>query len=128
MILDKPLTFSSRQALIANAYSTDSPDLNGVQLDGLVLHIAIQSESGASPTLAVELETSSDGDTYSKVFGITKPVGAKEFGCGMHNLRLKRYVRLRYVLGGSAPAFTVTTGLVSGSQLNQAYPDSPRQA
>jgi hypothetical protein len=128
MILDKALTFSDRQALAANTYSTDSLDIGGVQVDGLVLHLALQSESGTSPTLDVELETSSDGNTYSMVFGLKKPAGAMEFGSGLHGVRLKRYVRLRYVLGGSIPAFVVTAALVTGSQLNRAYPDSPRQA
>ncbi len=131
MILDRALTMSDRQALVASSYSTDTVDLGQAYSNGndaLSLYIHVIAQGGTSPTLVVELETSSDNSTFTKVIGITKPTVKRELGCALKGLNLKRYNRVRHVLGGTSPTFTLTAGFVVGCQQWEALPDSPRQS
>ncbi len=131
MILDQALTMSNRQALLATDYSTDTIDLGQaypIGTSSLSLYIHVNAEGGTTPTLLAELETSSENSTFTKAVGITKPTGKKAFGIPLRNLSIKRYLRLRYVLAGTSPSYTITASLVAGEQYNEALPDSPRQA
>ena len=131
MILDQNLTMSNRQALVGTDYSTNTIDLGQAYPQGsdtLFLYVHVISSAGTLPTLSVELETSNDNSTFIKVFDIKKPENMNAFSIGLKGQPIKRYVRLRHVLGGGSPSFNLTAGLVVGQQMNEAYPDSPRQA
>jgi hypothetical protein len=129
MYLDKANMFSDKQDVVASGYSTDTVEIPraapGSTLE-IALHVAVRSEAGTNPTLVVELETSDDNSTFTKVVGLSKTAGQRVVGCSLHNMKLSRYLRIRYVLGGSSPAYNITAALVLGEQANRAYPDSPR--
>lgn len=119
MILDHELMFSDAQAITQTGHSTNVVEIGrgvpgGVTL--LKLHVIVRSESGTSPTLVAELETSDDNDTFTKVFGLRKPAGEHRFGARLEGVRLGRYLRLRYVLGGTLPEYNITAMLVSGEE------------
>lgn len=131
MILDQQLTMSNRQQLLATAYSVDVIDLGQARPNGykeLTLYAHVQAESGTNPTLTIELETSADNSTFTKVSSVTKIANDREMMMGLENLSLKRYLRLRHVVGGTSPSYTVTAGLVAGVQAWKAVADSVRQA
>lgn len=131
MIFDKPLTFSDRQHLLATGYSTDSIDLaysRPLGDDHLGFRVSVLAEAGTDPTLSVELQTSSDNSTFTTAVSLNKPAGKKFFGLPLANLALGRYVRLRYVLGGTSPEYTITSGFLIGEQADASHPDSPRIA
>lgn len=134
MILDKELMFSDTQVVIATGYSTDQiaqPPNAGYRLDQ-ALQIIVKAVSGTSPTLTVELESSADGSTgWEKAIGLVIPPGYKQDALDLDGLTLKRYLRLRYVVGGTSPSFTITAGLVPGGGFSDArriqdLADSPR--
>ncbi len=131
MILDQSLTMSNRQSLLATAYSIDTIDLGQAHPNGddnLSLYIHVQAESGTNPTMTAELETSADNSTFTKVGSVTKIAGNREMAMRLLRLPFKRYLRVRYVLGGTSPAYTVTASLVTGVQAWTAVADSARQA
>lgn len=131
MIHDKSLVMSDRQVILATAYSTDVIDLGQDRPNGykeLTLYAHVQAESGTSPTLTIELETSADNSTFVKAGSVTKIAGNREMMMGLENLALKRYLRLRHVVGGTSPSYTVTAGLVTGVQAWKAGADSAHQA
>jgi len=110
MFLDSTLTMSNRQALVATAYSIDTIDLgqdHPAGDDNLSLYIHVQAESGTNPTLTAELETSADNSTFTKVGGVTKIAGKREMAMKLQRVPFKRYLRVRYVLGGTSPAYTI---------------------
>lgn len=117
MFIDAEQQFSDKQAVSASGYSTNSveipPGLNaGIDM---AVQIIVRSESGTDPTLTVELETSADDSTYSKVVGIEKPAGDKVFNLALEKTSgLKKFLRLRYVVGGDSPAYNITSMLVAG--------------
>jgi hypothetical protein len=130
MILDSEMMMSDKQALVANTNSTNVIEIPrlapGHNLD-MQLAIRVHSESGTAPTLQATLETSSDGTNFTPVHKLVKPAGKNRFGCDIGTLRLNRYLRMSYVLGGSSPLFNVTAALAAGSDDSwQAYPDSAR--
>lgn len=117
MFIDAQQQFSDKQAVTSTGYSTNSveipPGLNaGIDM---AAQIIVRSESGTNPTLTVELETSADDSTYTKVVGIKKPDGDKVFNIALGSISgLKKFLRLRYVVGGVSPAYNITSMLVAG--------------
>lgn len=117
MYIDAQQQFSDKQAVTSTGYSTNSveipPGLNaGIDM---AVQIIVRSESGANPTLTVELETSADDSTYTKLVGIKKPDGDKVFNIALGSISgLKKFLRLRYVVGGVLPAYNITSMLVAG--------------
>ncbi len=131
MILDQQLTMSNRQALVGTAYSIDTIDLGQERPNGyaeLTLYCHIQGESGTNPTLTMELETSADNSTFTKIGSVTKRANERELALGLENLSVKRYNRLRFVLGGTSPSYNLTAGFVTGVQQWKAVADSAHQA
>ena len=129
MQFDSGLMFSNRQSIVATTNSIDVVDLGQPYETcpaDLAISVTVQAEGGTSPTLTVELEHSSNNSTFTKVVGFAKPAGKKGFSLQLGGLRLSRYVRLNYVLGGSSPTFTVTAGIVTGWDQNYPPADSIR--
>lgn len=117
MFIDAQQQFSDKQAVTSTGYSTNSveipPGLNaGIDM---AAQIIVRSESGTNPTLTVELETSADDSTYTKLVSIKKPEGDKVFNIALGSISgLKKFLRLRYVVGGVSPAYNITSMLVAG--------------
>ena len=117
MFIDAQQQFSDKQAVTSTGYSTNSveipPGLNaGIDM---AAQIIVRSESGTNPTLTVELETSADDSTYTKLVGIKKPDGDKVFNIALGSISgLNKFLRLRYVVGGVSPAYNITSMLVAG--------------
>ncbi len=117
MFIDAQQQFSDKQAVTSTGYSTNSveipPGLNaGIDM---AAQIIVRSESGTNPSLTVELETSADDSTYTKLVGIKKPEGDKVFNIALGSISgLKKFLRLRYVVGGVSPAYNITSMLVAG--------------
>ena len=90
MFIDAQQQFSDKQAVTSTGYSTNSveipPGLNaGIDM---AAQIIVRSESGTNPTLTVELETSADDSTYTKLVGIKKPDGDKVFNIALEGTLL----------------------------------------
>ncbi|CCJ49569.1 hypothetical protein [Bordetella parapertussis] len=117
MFIDAQQQFSDKQAVTSTGYATNSveipPGLNaGIDM---AAQIIVRSESGTNPTLTVELETSSDDSTYTKLVGVKKPAGDKLLNIALGSISgLKKFLRLRYVVGGVSPAYNITSMLVAG--------------
>ena len=135
MFIDAQQQFSDKQAVTSTGYSANSveipPGLNaGIDM---AAQIIVRSESGTNPTLTVELETSADDSTYTKLVGIKKLDGDKVFNIALDSVSgLKKFLRLRYVVGGVSPAYNITSMLVAGGGFSskgvQHIADSARQA
>lgn len=117
MIIDAQQQFSDKQAVTSTGYSTNSVEIPPGLTAGIdqAVQVVVRSESGTNPTLTVELETSADDSTYTKLVGIKKPDGDKVFNIALGSISgLKKYLRLRYVVGGVSPAYNLTAMLVAG--------------
>lgn len=117
MFIDAQQQFSDKQAVTSTGYSTNSVEIPPGLTAGIdqAVQIIVRSESGTNPTLTVELETSADDSTYTKLVGIKKPDGDKVFNIALGSISgLKKFLRLRYVVGGVSPAYNITSMLVAG--------------
>lgn len=117
MIFDYALMFSDKQDLTATGHSTNTVEVGqGVPGATLMmsLEVTVREESGASPTLKVELETSEDNVVFAKVLDVPKTVGVRVIKANLNNVKLQRYLRLRYVLAGTNPTYNLTAGLIKG--------------
>lgn len=117
MFIDAQQQFSDKQAVTSTGYSTNSVEIPPGLTAGIdqAVQIIVRSESGTNPTLTVELETSADDSTYTKLVGIKKPDGDKVFNIALGKISgLKKFLRLRYVVGGVSPAYNITSMLVAG--------------
>ncbi len=117
MFIDAQQQFSDKQAVTSTGYSTNSVEIPPGLTAGIdqAVQVIVRSESGTNPTLTVELETSADDSTYTKVVGIKKPDGDKVFNIALGSISgLKKLLRLRYVVGGVSPAYNITSMLVAG--------------
>lgn len=117
MFIDAEQQFSNKQAVTSTGYSTDTIEIPPGLTAGIdqAVQIVVRSESGTAPTLTVELETSADNSTFTKLVGVAKPEGDKMFKIALESISgLKKYLRLRYVLGGVSPAYNITAMLVAG--------------
>lgn len=135
MYIDAEQQFSDKQAVTSTGYSTNSVEIPPGLTAGIdqAVQVVVRSESGTNPTLTVELETSADDSTYTKVVGMPKPAGDKVFNIALDNISgLKKFLRLRYVVGGTSPAYNITSMLVAGDGFSskgvQHVADSARQA
>lgn len=117
MMIDAEQQFSDKQALTATGYSTNTVEIPPGLTAGIdqAVQVIVRSESGTNPTLTVELETSADDSTYTKLVGIKKPAGDKLLNIALGSISgLKKFLRLRYVVGGVSPAYNITSMLVAG--------------
>ncbi|MDP2883254.1 MAG: hypothetical protein Q8N89_16945 [Azonexus sp.] len=117
MFIDAQQQFSDKQAVTSTGYSTNSVEIPPGLTAGIdqAVQVIVRSESGTNPTLTVELETSADDSTYTKLVGIKKPEGDKVFNIALGSISgLKKFLRLRYVVGGVSPAYNITSMLVAG--------------
>ncbi len=117
MFIDAQQQFSDKQAVTSTGYSTNSVEIPPGLTAGIdqAVQVIVRSESGTNPTLTVELETSADDSTYTKLVGIKKPDGDKVFNIALGSISgLKKFLRLRYVVGGVSPAYNITSMLVAG--------------
>lgn len=135
MLIDAQQQFSDKQAVTGTSYSTNSVEIAPGLTAGIdqAVQVVVRSESGTNPTLTVELETSADDSTYSKVVGVPKQAGDKMLNIALYKISgLKKFLRLRYVVGGVSPAYNITSMLVAGNGFDskgiQHIADSARQA
>lgn len=138
MILDTQNLFSDDQALTATAASTNVIDLGaggtpaigasalGRQIGiGEPVEILIQltvDSGGTSPTLDVDLQQ----DTVAAFSSATNIASSEQLAGGSAGDRVsihwvphgqsERYLRVYYTLGGTSPTYTVTAGIVLGTQ------------
>ncbi|HNQ56826.1 MAG TPA: hypothetical protein PKH27_04810 [Candidatus Desulfobacillus denitrificans] len=131
MILDSQLMMSDKQVLVANTTSINTIEIPriapGHHLD-MSLVVNVHSQSGTNPTLKATLETSADGTTFTSVQTLVKPAEKNRFGLSLDNLRLSRYLRMSYTLGGVSPGFTVSAMLAAGVDDWKPVAVSARQA
>lgn len=128
MIIDYNLQVSDAQALTADAASTNVIDL-GSDRDigpGEDMKIAVTLDvdmGGSSPTMAIQVQTSSDNSTFTTV-QTSRTVAAGSAGdaviMGLPDTN-DRYIRLYYDLGGTSPTATVTASIVKDAQQWQSY-------
>lgn len=135
MFIDAQQQFSDKQTVTSTGYSTNSVEIPSGHTAGIdqAVQIVVRSESGTNPTLTVELETSADDSSYTKVLGVPKPAGDKVFNIALGKISgLKKFLRLRYVVGGVSPNYNITSMLVAGDGFSskgiQNLADSARQA
>lgn len=109
MILDADLLFSNKQAVTTTATSTNEIDL-GAAGDAigqeLTIHVVVDTAFATLTSLAVSLETSADGSTWTTVLsGPAVPRASLTKGANIFCVRvpqgLSRYVRMKYTVGGS---------------------------
>lgn len=109
MILDADLVFSNKQAVTTTATSTNEIDL-GAAGDAigqeLTIHVVVDTAFATLTSLAVSLETSADGSTWTTVLsGPAVPRASLTKGANIFCVRvpqgLSRYVRMKYTVGGS---------------------------
>lgn len=138
MILDTQNLFSDDQALTATAVSTNVIDLGaggtpaigasalGRQIGlGEPVEVLVQltvDSGGTSPTLDVDLQQ----DTTAAFSSATVIASAAQIAGGSAGDRAsiqwiphgqsERFLRLNYTLGGTTPTYTVTSGIVLGTQ------------
>ena len=98
MFIDAQQQFSDKQAVTSTGYSTNSVEIPPGLTAGIdqAVQVIVRSESGTNPTLTVELETSADDSTYTKLVGIKKPEGDKVFNIALGSISgLKKFLRLQ---------------------------------
>ena len=71
--------------------------------------------SGSSPTLDVTIEDSADNSSFSALSGaaftqVTASASAQTLEVSADNC--KRYVRIKYTIGGSSPSFTFSVNAI----------------
>ncbi len=69
----------------------------------LSLSLVVTAASGTSPTLDVTVQTSADGSTWYSAGSFAQLTAT---GSERKTFALDRYVRLRWVIGGTTPSFT----------------------
>jgi len=131
MIIDYNLQVSDAQALTADAASTNVIDLLSDRDIGVGEELKIVTTldvdmGGTSPTLAIQVQSSSDNSTFTTV-QTSRTVSAGSAGdsvvMGLPDIN-DRYIRLYYDLGGTSPTATVTSSIVKDAQQWQSYPNA----
>lgn len=142
MPYDALLMFSNAQAITVTAVSTDVLDLGSPSLNpktGLALPVD-HGASDANPvvvkvtttfagltSLAVQLQGSNDNSTFTTIatteaIPVARLGAGYEFGFNSLPRQTKyRYLRLNYVVTGTATAGTVTAGINTGFQTNGRF-------
>ncbi len=135
MYIDAEQQFSDKQAVLVTAYSTNTVEIPPGLTAGVdqAVQVVVRSESGSTPTLEVELETSADNSTFTKLVGVKHKAGSKFINIPLESASgLKKFLRLRYVVGGVSPAYNLTAMLVAGHGFGNVgvhnLADSARQA
>lgn len=131
MIVDYNLQFSDAQALTADAASTNVIDLgDGGNIgpgEGMQIVTSLDvAMGGTNPTLAVQVQTSSDNSTWTTVQTsrtVADGAAGDQIVMGLPDTN-DRYVRLNYDLGGTSPTATVTASIVKDAQQWEAHPDA----
>jgi hypothetical protein len=121
MLIDAELMFSDKQDLAASGYSTNTVEIPPGLTAGIDMaaQVIVRSRSGIEPTLTVEIETSNNPESgFAKLAGVTIPEGETQYSISLNVSGLKKYLRLRYELGGIDPVFSVTAILVEGGGFN----------
>jgi len=141
MILDLQTLFSDDQALTVTAVSTNLIDLTAAQTPpysnalvrdigpGTPIDVLIQlvvNSGGTSPTLIAQLQM----DTTAAFSSATTVAVSATLAGGSAGDRLsiryipdgttEQFIRLNYVLAGTSPTYTVTSGIVLGMQTKPA--------
>lgn len=133
MVIDFLTQVSTAQVLAAGTVtSTSSIPLSaglGVRSDDIVFEFNVSGVSGTTPTLQVDVVGADDQGLTTNVvpIGSTSPViasgqVAKTYYARGMLLTKKAYVGLRYTMGGTTPAATVTAAVcgVDGTAVKQA--------
>jgi Bbp16-like protein len=139
MILDSLLTLSDAQALTASAYSTNTVDLGNVTPkrdigvgEGLAVIVTVDVAADATTgdeTYQFEFVQSANADLSShdslEAVAIARGdlVAGYSFTIPLSSGRItKRYVGLRFTLGGTTPLITVTASIQPRSMASLAKP------
>jgi hypothetical protein len=138
MIIDRQLQVSNEQAVTASAASTDVIDYgqanpNSGMADNLSMAITVDEAAAAAgaATVTFSIQDSADNATFADV-AVTAAIGKAALTAGKQVLIPmppvhRRYVRVYYTIGtGPLTAGKFSAQVVTGVQLNIAYPDSPR--
>jgi hypothetical protein len=138
MIIDRQLQVSNEQAVTVTAASTDVIDYgqanpNSGMADNLSMAITVDEAAAAAgaATVTFSIQDSADNATFADV-AVTAAVGKAALTAGKQVLIPmppvhRRYVRVYYTIGtGPLTAGKFSAQVVTGVQLNIAYPDSPR--
>lgn len=116
---DNNLLFSSAQVVTATGFSTNALLFAKSKADGIWVELAVSAVSGTTPTLDVTAYTKdvdSAWATTDRTAGLSQ---AQITAAGRYLFRVQtknQYVKLRYVVSGTTPSFTITAGVVSGPQ------------
>ncbi len=132
MILDLNAEVSSAQSLSGTSatLSDKSYDLMAASRIGCEEEavVNVSDVSGTGPTLAVEIVAADDAALTSNlvVVGrydptITASMAAKNFYVHTSGFPRKRYLGLRYTMGGTTPAATVTASFLGCSNRQADY-------
>lgn len=140
MIIDKALQVSNEQAVTVSAASTDVIDYGQANPNsgvGQNVSMAITTDEAAaatgSATVTFSIQDSADNSSWSDV-AVTAAIGKATLVAGKQILipmpsQHRRYVRAYYTVAtGPLTAGKFSAQVVTGVQLNIAYPDSPRIA
>lgn len=138
MIIDRQLQVSNEQAVTASAASTDVIDYgqanpNSGMGENLSMAITVDEAAAAAgaATVTFSIQDSADNATFADVVA-TAAIGKAALTAGKQVLIPmppvhRRYLRLYYTVGtGPLTAGRFSAQVVTGVQLNIAYPDSPR--
>lgn len=112
------------RVVTASGVSGSSIDLGAaIKSDDVVFDVNVSAVSGTTPTLAVEVIGADDAALTTNVvsMGRIDPVvasgmAAKSFYVDGTILTKKRFLGLRYTVGGTTPSFTITSAVSSGRQ------------
>lgn len=137
MILDSHLELSNKQAVTATAESTNTidftqkaPDLGGAPTRLYAVMTVSETFAGlTSLTLALQHSNLENSGFTTALAGEAIPLAGLKAGAQYVlplPMRHKRFVRGQYTVNGAASAGKVSLHIVSGLQLNEPQPDSPR--
>ncbi len=140
MIIDKGLQVSNEQAVTSSAASTDvidygqaNPNSGVGQNTSMAITVDEAAAASGSATVTFSIQDSADNSSWADV-AVTAAIGKAALLAGKQVLipmpvQHRRYVRAYYTVGtGPLTAGKFSAQVVTGVQLNIAYPDSPRIA
>jgi hypothetical protein len=116
-MLDTNLLFKDAVALTASGQSS------GVEIDksgarGVWVQIIVTAVSGTTPTADFVIQESDDNSTYNDLVTFAQMTTTGRASRLVQSK--KKYLRLKYTLGGTTPSFTTTAGIVTGPQRDAA--------
>ena len=137
MILDTRLELSDKQAVTTTATSANtidfgqkSPDLGGAPTPLYAVFTVNETFAGLT-SLALQVQHSDTENSGFAVLLAWAAIPLAELKAGKQvvipmPMQHKRFVRFSYNVNGTATAGKVSLHIVSGLQLNEPQPDSPR--